>query len=534
MQQIPSGYDPTLPVTSSAEPTLLETLDRLKNCGIKLSAAANRVHQYLLDEKTLRGELPEALERLAVIEEERLEAERAQREADELARTVFSSTAPSSPSDALVLGDPEGFTTSTGYDLAGCDLPGGKQFVFTPEQQIHFLSAEHADLYRSQYSGGRLPGLSFDRVPDDLLQALSNSGKFLRQVLSQRNGPGLIPTDVDDVAVNIEAMLRFASDVVECCDAGAVLRQWLDGAEAGAADDPEALHYEAFAACVRARIASLAVVDDTEWSPSDQADGDSVPSWESLTMPIEPDDAELLESVIRSFLLDVHTCIPGRVVRYNAATQSANIQPVIRGHVLDGDGNNVFELLPVIQNVFVRWERAGGYYDHKPLAGDSGVRGSDGLPNGDHGWLIFNESAMARWRATVFTAPESAVTGKERLSGVFPPGDITRHSISYPFFLPGAWPDDRPLPDAPSSGEAVSIVPSGGHLRVSKAGAAGAADFVALATKTHAALQGILDALNHAVPATGAADGGAGLLTSIKSGLASLSADVAATSLKAD
>src|SRR6478735_7105553 len=168
-------------------------------------------------------------------------------------------------------------------------------------------------------------------------------------------------------------------------------------------------------------------------------------------MPIEPTLAEVIEEAIRSILLDVHTMVPAVTRAYTASMQSGYFLPVVKGSVKDSDGANVYEQRPVIQNVPVRWSRAGGYYEHKPLAA------------GDHGYLLFSEDCYAQWR----------VTGE-----ISEPGDLTRHSLSYPIFLPGAWPDDDPLPDAPASGEAVSIVPAGGHLRVSKTGAGGAAKFV--------------------------------------------------------
>ncbi len=223
-------------------------------------------------------------------------------------------------------------------------------------------------------------------------------------------------------------------------------------------------------------------------------------------MSIEPDLAELIEESITSRLLDVHTCLPAVTRKYTAGTQRGDFLPVVKGSVKDGDGVNVFEERPVIQNVPVRWERAGGYYDHKPLAA------------GDHGWLIFSEDCYAHWRAT---------------GAVSEPGDLTRHSIAYPFFLPGAWPDDDPLPDAPASGEAVSIVPSGGHLRVSKAG--GSAEFVALANLVKAELTKIKAHLASLVVGAPGTSGPASMGAPVTSPTPYTTVgDIAATSLKAD
>lgn len=220
-------------------------------------------------------------------------------------------------------------------------------------------------------------------------------------------------------------------------------------------------------------------------------------------MPIEPDDAELHEEVYRSFMLDVHTCMPAVARAYTKAKQVGDFLPVVKGSVKDSDGNNVFELRPVIQNVPVRWERAGGHYDHKPLT------------TGDHGWLIFSEDSYANWRAT---------------GEISEPGDLTRHAISYPFFLPGAWPDDDPLTDVGDS-EGVHIVPAGSFRRFSKAGST-TADFVALATETAAQLTTLKSAISGAAVVAG--DGGASFKAAIIAALSSWPGTIAATSLKSD
>lgn len=222
-------------------------------------------------------------------------------------------------------------------------------------------------------------------------------------------------------------------------------------------------------------------------------------------MPIEPDDAELLEQAITSRLLDLHTCMPAEVVSYDAAKQVADVQPVIQNAAPNLDGSVTLETRPIIPNVPVRWERAGGYYVHFPLA------------KGDRGWLIFNEDAIAAWRST---------------GQLSQPGDRTRHSIAYPFFLPGAWPNAEPLPDAPMSGEAVIIVPSGGSLRVSEAGHA--AQLVALANLVKArldAIQSAFDAHTHVV--AGVTAGGASVISAVPPTLIGPLDPVAAKNLKA-
>jgi hypothetical protein len=221
-------------------------------------------------------------------------------------------------------------------------------------------------------------------------------------------------------------------------------------------------------------------------------------------MPIEPDDPEVHEEVHRSFMLDVHTCLPAVTRSYDASTQRGTFLPVVKGSVKNADGANVFEMRPEIQNIPVRWERAGGYYEHKPLRA------------GDHGWLLFSEDGYAHWRAT---------------GEISEPGDLTRHSISYPFFLPGAWPDDDPLPDPGSASEAVYIVPEEGNLRVSKAGST-AAQNVALALKLATQL-GVLKSAISSAPVV-AGDGGASFKAALVAALSAWPGDISSTSLQAD
>ena len=80
-----------------------------------------------------------------------------------------------------------------------------------------------------------------------------------------------------------------------------------------------------------------------------------------------PDFTEALRRVIESRLLDVHTALPGRVEAYDAATQTADIQPMIKNVVADPDGAELEEAFPIIPAVPVRFPRGGGYFLVFPL-----------------------------------------------------------------------------------------------------------------------------------------------------------------------
>lgn len=193
-------------------------------------------------------------------------------------------------------------------------------------------------------------------------------------------------------------------------------------------------------------------------------------------MPIDPDDAEVIEEAVRSFLLDVHVSMPAVCKSYDRATQRGDFTPTVKASVKHSDGTNVFEERPTIQHVPVLWHRAGGFYRHSPLAA------------GDTGVLLFSEDCYAHWRDT----GELSV-----------PGDVTRHSIAYPVFLPGLWPDGKPMADPGSASEAVEIVPAGGSIRVSEEGQPG--DQVMTANAFMAALAAGVLAAGGATIALGAA-----------------------------
>jgi hypothetical protein len=221
-------------------------------------------------------------------------------------------------------------------------------------------------------------------------------------------------------------------------------------------------------------------------------------------MAREPTLAEVLRTAIENRLLDVHTAIPGKVVTYDAARQTADVQPMVRHAFRRSDGSTAFEDLPVCPSVPVAWPSGGGFYLHLPLAA------------GDTVMLVFSQSATGAYRET---------------GQLSPPGDLRRHSPGYPIAIPMRLAVPQVMADAPASGQAVAIVAPGGHLRVSATGGAASSEFVALSEKVTAQLQALKDAITGAVPL--AQDGGAQLKTQILSALAAWPGDVASTTLKA-
>jgi phage tail protein X len=220
-------------------------------------------------------------------------------------------------------------------------------------------------------------------------------------------------------------------------------------------------------------------------------------------MAAEPNWSEVLRAALDNRISDVHVALPGRVVKYDAAKQVADIQPMVRRAVERLDGEVELEDLPICPNVPIAWPHGGGYYLHFPLA------------EGDDVELVFNEAATAQYRES---------------GELSPPGDLRRHSLGYAFAVPCRLVTSKAFADAPT--EAVVIVPSGGKLRVSQAGAAAASEAVALAEKVTAQLEALKDAISEA--ATGGQDGGAAFKAAILAALEDWPGDIASTSLDAE
>jgi len=165
-------------------------------------------------------------------------------------------------------------------------------------------------------------------------------------------------------------------------------------------------------------------------------------------MSAEPTLAEIIRKGIDSRLLDVHVALPCRVETYNAATQTADVLPMVRRAITDSVGNTQHEELPVLPNVPVLFPRSAAFSATWPIA------------KGDHVLVIFCSSAIGNWRQS---------------GDVADPGDLRRHDLSHAVAIPGVAPDGDVLPTNPAAA-VVEVNPPATHLTVG----AGASEFVAL------------------------------------------------------
>lgn len=101
--------------------------------------------------------------------------------------------------------------------------------------------------------------------------------------------------------------------------------------------------------------------------------------------PVEvEDDLELEEAVelmIRTGIARVNVAAPAKILAYDAAKNSARVQPVIRARTNDGEANR----LPPISNVPVLFHNGGGIGATFPLAA------------GDDCFLLFADKSIEQW-----------------------------------------------------------------------------------------------------------------------------------------
>lgn len=143
---------------------------------------------------------------------------------------------------------------------------------------------------------------------------------------------------------------------------------------------------------------------------------------------------EVLRLAYRTMQTDLHVALPGRVEKYDASTQKADVKPLLQRHLSIPEQGELIEPLPVITDVPVVFPRGGGFFLSLPLA------------VGDHVLLVFNERSIDK-----FVAGDGGDTD---------PIDLRMHSLSDAVAFPGFYPSQKALGDA--SGDALVLGKDGG------------------------------------------------------------------------
>lgn len=133
---------------------------------------------------------------------------------------------------------------------------------------------------------------------------------------------------------------------------------------------------------------------------------------------MEADRRSSLERAIQTGVIaelkDLHTCLPGEVISFNAAEQTADIQPMIK-RKFKGEWVNI----PVLKSVPVRYQRSADFAITFPLA------------KGDQVMLVFCERSIDTWLEQ---------------GGIKAPADFRRHDYSDAFALPMMYPKTNKIP----------------------------------------------------------------------------------------
>ena len=228
-----------------------------------------------------------------------------------------------------------------------------------------------------------------------------------------------------------------------------------------------------------------------------------------------PNLFEVLAAAMENRLAELHVAMPGIVTKYNPATQTADVQPLLKRSVVLDDGEVESEELPVLSDVSILFMRGGGFFLSLPIVPGDAVE------------LIFNERSIDKFVNS---------------SGVLPidPVDLRNHDLSDAVAIPVSFTLSKALKETLGSSaifgkeKGCQLRATGATMEATTAGATSASDFVALASKVDSIIAKI-----HAVFLGWAPvpkDGGAALKAAwlASFGTPPVSPTTASTNLKAD
>jgi len=228
-------------------------------------------------------------------------------------------------------------------------------------------------------------------------------------------------------------------------------------------------------------------------------------------MPRTPTLADVVRAAIDARLLDVHTSLPARVVRYDAARCLVDAAPLVRAPVVDEQGRVTYTQLPVVPNVPVAFPQGGGFRLTFPIA------------VGDTVWLSFSEASLERWL---------------QFGGEVSPEDPRRFALTDAVALPGvrALAGGDAVTAASEDGCVLELVGGSAKLRLKAGGTVelgtSGAQALALASKVATELGTLKAAINAAPVLPG--DGGAVFKASLVAALAAWPSSVASARVGTD
>lgn len=210
----------------------------------------------------------------------------------------------------------------------------------------------------------------------------------------------------------------------------------------------------------------------------------------------EPELFDCIETVADGMLNELHTSMPGKIVKYDNTTMLADVQPMLARTYVDEEGNDVNYDYPVITDVPIQFPRGAGFFVSFPLTA------------GDLVWLSFSQRSMDNYlesdgkTGTVGGTANNGSTDSSYpqtpLSGV-DPQDGRRHHISDAVAFPCGNTVKNKIPGAQASATnmvvglesgacTINIKPDGGMWitqdgsKTIQLGSSSTGDYMALAS----------------------------------------------------
>jgi len=148
----------------------------------------------------------------------------------------------------------------------------------------------------------------------------------------------------------------------------------------------------------------------------------------------------LLDALLDQRLSNLHTCMPGRVEKYYPDDQSADIKPLQQRIVIDIDGSETVESLPVIPKVPIGYSRNDDYFISFPLKKGSLVL------------LVFCERSIDK-----YTSGSGIDTN---------PVDLRQHDLSDAVAIPMFYPFQKSLRDVHSDNMVIGRDKNGIQIHI--------------------------------------------------------------------
>lgn len=101
-----------------------------------------------------------------------------------------------------------------------------------------------------------------------------------------------------------------------------------------------------------------------------------------------PTLADVLRKAVDSGAARLRVSLPGRILSFDAATQTARVQPLLKESYLDEAEERQVEGLPAIEDVPVQFMGGGDYVLTVPVV------------VGDPCWLVFSDRALDVWQSS--------------------------------------------------------------------------------------------------------------------------------------